>query len=86
MEDAFATADAIVRDWTTDVPFLPDDDVGADSAGWDAVRQEVESQSAAPISWEDWRKIDSVEKEKGRAKDKEREKFTTTKDMLAVVQ
>jgi len=37
------------------------------------------------VSWADWRKIDQAEKEKGRAKGKEREKFTRIEDMLAVL-
>lgn len=86
MEDAFATGDAIVQDWATGVPFLSDDDKCRDTAGWDAVRHEVKSQQAGPISWADWRRIDAEERERGKVKNKQREKFTTTRDMLSVVQ
>lgn len=87
MEDAFMTGQAIVDDWRSGVKFLSfenDDDSGA-HAGWDGIAAEVPKGDAKIIDWQDWQKIDQVEREKGKLKGKEREKLPTTADMLAVV-
>jgi adrenodoxin-NADP+ reductase len=81
MADAFATADAIVEDWHGHKPFL----AAQDGRGWEGVRVEAEKRGVRRISWADWKKIDSVEKERGRLVGKEREKFTRIADMLAVL-
>ncbi|GME23810.1 NADPh-adrenodoxin reductase [Neofusicoccum parvum] len=79
MEDAFVTADAIARDWLEGMPFLP-----GDGKGWGKVR-ELLDRRVRPVSWEDWKRIDVVERERGKAKGKEREKFVRKKDMLEVL-
>ncbi|KAL2137408.1 hypothetical protein VTI74DRAFT_29 [Chaetomium olivicolor] len=86
MEDAFSTGDAIAGDWADKgVRFLNDgeEDVG----GWDGVRKEVgeEGLKGRVVDWEGWRRIDRAEKERGRRVGKEREKFTRTGEMLAVL-
>ncbi|KAK3944797.1 hypothetical protein QBC46DRAFT_146206 [Diplogelasinospora grovesii] len=87
MLDAFATADAIAQDWTSSeqpVQFLNED--GKEAAGWEAVKSETGATNKGKVvSWEDWQRIDSAEKERGKAAGKEREKFTKTTDMLAVL-
>ncbi|KAL2157503.1 hypothetical protein VTH06DRAFT_6054 [Thermothelomyces fergusii] len=87
MEDAFSTADALAEDWLAPggrVPFLNDD--GRSAGGWDAVRAEVPPDtSARVVHWDGWKKIDAAERERGRRVGKEREKFTRTRDMLAVL-
>ncbi|KAK4134158.1 NADPH:adrenodoxin oxidoreductase-like protein [Trichocladium antarcticum] len=86
MEDAFATADAISRDWGSgDVPFLNPDGEGGEAAGWDGVRRETGVGRARVVDWDGWRRIDRAERERGRLVGKEREKFTRTADMLAVL-
>lgn len=85
MEDAFGTADAIAADWgDSRIEFLND---GADKvAGWDGVKSEVSDLSGKTVvDWEGWRRIDQAERERGKEKGKEREKFVRTQDMLAVV-
>lgn len=85
MQDAFITGDALVSDWLAGAPFLSNK--GEQSVGgWDAVAQEAGLTSASKaVAWDDWRKIDQAERERGRSKGKEREKFARTADMLAVL-
>ncbi|KAI0009713.1 nucleotide-binding domain-containing protein [Xylariaceae sp. FL0662B] len=79
MEDAFSTGDAIASDWNADAPFL----TGESSSGWEALRTEVDQSKCSVIQWEDWKKIDKAEKERGLQFGKEREKFTSTTEMLS---
>lgn len=83
MNDAFATGDAIANDWLTGTAFLQSD---SKAAGWDGIRGESGTVNAdKAINWDNWRQIDKVEKEKGGSKGKEREKFTSTTQMLSVI-
>jgi len=85
MYDAFETADAIVNDWITgEREFMNAGD--EEKRGWDAVRGEAKSGGMRPVSWEEWRKIDAAEKERGAKAGKEREKFVSEKEMLAVIE
>lgn len=79
MEDAFATAEAIVEDWEANPPFLNGGD------GWDVLKGEVKSQKVRTVSWEDWKRIDAAERARGRSREKEREKLTKVEDMLKVL-
>ena len=79
MEDAFDTAESIAKDWENKEPFIP----GAN--GWDELREAAATQALRAVSWDDWRKIDAAEKRRGKAKGKEREKFTSISAMLAVL-
>lgn len=87
MQDAFMTADAIVEDWASQAPFLPETAQTADAAGWEAVQFESVQSAAAPVvvGWDDWQKIDRAERERGQKAGKEREKFVKTEDMLHLV-
>ena len=84
MQDAFSTADAITEDWYLHVPFLNSENEGT-GLGWDGVKEEAEHRGCRRVSWQDWQKIDAVEKGRGQSKGKEREKFTRIEDMLAVL-
>jgi adrenodoxin-NADP+ reductase len=89
MEDAFSTADAIAEDWGAaggKVRFLNDGE-GGDVEGWEGVRREVGGgiDNARVVDWEGWRRIDAAERERGGKVGKEREKFTRTAEMLAVL-
>ncbi|KAJ2975238.1 hypothetical protein NUW58_g8412 [Xylaria curta] len=79
MEDAFSTGDAIAADWAAETPFL---DSGV-SHGWEGLRTEVDKDHCRVIQWEDWKKIDQAERERGLLAGKEREKFTSTSEMLS---
>lgn len=83
MADAFATADAISEDWHMKKVFLNKGDTAA--LGWDGIEAEAKKRGCRRISWDDWKKIDNVEKARGKEQGRERVKFTNIKDMLAVV-
>jgi adrenodoxin-NADP+ reductase len=80
MQDAFSTADSIAEDWYSHANFLE-----SSGSGWDEVKEVAQSKGCRPVNWEDWQKIDAVEKSRGRSTGKEREKFTRIEDMLAVL-
>lgn len=89
MEDAFATAEAIAEDWKAGKGFLGQ--FGAaqpskvDSAGWEGVQSDTgRSVSNSAVDWEGWLAIDKAERDRGRLKGKDRDKFTATSDMLSV--
>jgi adrenodoxin-NADP+ reductase len=85
MYDAFETADAIVNDWVTgERKFMNAGE--EDKRGWEAVQEEVKARGMRPVSWEDWRKIDAAEKERGTRLGKDREKFVSEEEMLAVLE
>ena len=77
MEEAFATAEAIAIDWENKKSFLQGGE------GWDAIRRDAKLHPVRFVSWQDWLKIDAAEKARGKAMGKEREKFTSVKDMLS---
>ncbi|KAG4435686.1 hypothetical protein IFR05_008821 [Cadophora sp. M221] len=83
MEDAFSTADSIAMDWYGKVPFLNGE--GGDGLGWEGAKDEAEKRGCRRVSWEDWKKIDGVERSNGQENGKVREKFNNVKDMLAVL-
>ncbi|KAK8206991.1 hypothetical protein IWZ01DRAFT_438565 [Phyllosticta capitalensis] len=80
MDDAFATADTIVQDWTQKAKFID-----GDAEGWDALSQEAKGKGLRTVSWEDWKRIDETERAKGKEMGKERAKFVNTEDMLKVL-
>ncbi|KAK5998171.1 Ferredoxin--NADP(+) reductase [Cladobotryum mycophilum] len=85
MHDAFATGDTIVEDWLSGAAFLDAYQSQNNMGGWDAVKQDIGSAATRAVTWDQWRQIDRAERDRGRAKGKEREKFTNTEDMLSVV-
>lgn len=85
MEDAFSTADTIAHDVHKKAALL---DLGEDGSrhGWAGVEADTPSnQLSRVVSWQDWQLIDQAEKAKGKLASKERIKFTSTKDMLALL-
>ena len=54
--------------------------------GWDGVKGEAERRGLRRVSWSDWERIDAAEKQNGKKIGKEREKFSTVKDMLEVLE
>lgn len=81
MQDAFTTGDALVQDWISGKEFL-----STSGSGWEGVKAEIGASNASrAVMWDQWRKIDAAEKARGLANGKIREKFTNTKDMLAVL-
>lgn len=85
MSDAFITGDAIVHDWLAGKPFLHSQNT-SHAAAWEGVSSDASTVDPAyALSWKDWKAIDGAEKSAGMLKGKEREKFTSIRDMLAVV-
>ncbi|KAK3688415.1 hypothetical protein B0T22DRAFT_439961 [Podospora appendiculata] len=82
MEDAFATGDVIVEDYASNAQSLNDHQK---VSGWEGVKRDAKVNKARVVSWADWQKIDSAERQRGQAIGKGREKFTSIKDMLAVL-
>lgn len=92
MEDAFASADILLKDWEDGVKFLGGGtkaDPGSTGLGWDGVLREdeltTEHHQLRPVSWSDWLKIDKVEKERGHETGKPREKIQTIDGMLRIL-
>lgn len=83
MEDAFTTGDAIAHDWSAGAQFLGGKETPR--GGWEAVVSDNGRPAAKIVDWNDWQKIDQVEKSRGETKGKEREKLVHTRDMLAVI-
>ena len=79
MEDAFDTAESIAQDWENEETFM------SGTGGWDALQRETAVKRLRPVSWDDWKIIDALEKERGKAQSKEREKFTSIPKMLGVL-
>ncbi|KAF6239422.1 hypothetical protein HO173_002684 [Letharia columbiana] len=79
MEDAFDTAESIAKDWENKEPFM------SGTNGWDALQEDAAARHLKPVSWENWKKIDVAEKGRGKAKGREREKFTSIPDMLEML-
>ncbi len=51
----------------------------------DAVREILAAKGVRAVSFDDWRRIDAAEIERGKAHGKPREKFVTVEEMLAVL-
>lgn len=88
MNDAFATAEAIAGDWEKGVSFLnghEGGEGGSTGLGWEGVKNEAERKGLRRVSWQEWEVIDRAEKERGRLKGKEREKFSSVEEMLGVL-
>lgn len=96
MGDAFITAEAIVEDWKRsqspsaagtgmrDKSFTG----SPEKRGWEGVKAAAEDAelNLRPVSWEDWTKIDKVERERGAMNGgKPREKIVSVEDMLRVL-
>lgn len=80
MQDAFESGDSIVQDWLSGAEFLGHGS-SETRAGWQGVRH-GRGQAMNVIHWPGWKKIDQAERARGHARGKEREKFTSTAEML----
>ncbi|KHJ32091.1 putative nadph-adrenodoxin reductase arh1 [Erysiphe necator] len=85
MEDAFLSAEAIAQDWFKGAPFLSTGKACESVLGWAAVKDIAKKYGCRPVSWPEWEKIDKIEKQNGRKKGKEREKFSKIEDILAIL-
>ncbi|KAF2708681.1 FAD/NAD(P)-binding domain-containing protein [Pleomassaria siparia CBS 279.74] len=87
MADAFTSADVIAEDWNANVPFLNSErsDNRSTGLGWEGVRADVEAKGVRALSWEDWKRIDLAERQRGEKKGKLRDKFGSVEEMLQVL-
>lgn len=86
MNDAFATAEAIAEDWYSHALFIgKENGISTSKDGWAGVQGEAEKRGCRRVNWQDWELIDKAERQNGKVKGKEREKFTRIEDMLAVL-
>ncbi|GAA5985929.1 hypothetical protein JCM11641_004831 [Rhodosporidiobolus odoratus] len=83
MFDAFAAADLIASDFSS--PSTSSTSAATAASVRPPLPIEELRGSARVVSWEDWERIDKVERERGREKGKIREKFTSVKEMLDVL-
>ncbi|KAF7559450.1 hypothetical protein G7046_g4697 [Stylonectria norvegica] len=84
MQDSFITGDAIAEDWLSGASFTGSTS-GHQASGWEGVKSEPGSSVSKAVAWDDWRRIDQAERDRGRSMGKDREKFTSTAEMLAVL-
>lgn len=85
MTDAFTTADTIVQDLASHGGSLLHYPEQSSGLGWDGVKAEADRRGLRPTSWQDWQRIDAVERELGQQKGKLRDKITRVEDMLEMV-
>lgn len=84
MEDAFQTADAVVSDIDERAALLNGVERST-GLGWERVKEEVESEGKRWTNWKDWKRIDEIEKERGKELGKPREKIVSVEEMLKVL-
>lgn len=87
MTDAFTTADTIIKDVAThgDSGSLLNGPGSGSGLGWTGVKLEAERRGLRATSWQDWQRIDAVERERGQEKGKVRTKFGRVEEMLEVI-
>jgi adrenodoxin-NADP+ reductase len=84
MDDAFHSADIIMKDWEDKVRFNESGDEKS-RGGWEIVKKEVQKRGIRSVSWADWEKIDAVERNRGQEKGKVREKVRSIDEMLKIL-
>ncbi|EME86647.1 uncharacterized protein MYCFIDRAFT_98106, partial [Pseudocercospora fijiensis CIRAD86] len=84
LDDAFTTADVIVKDWKDGVPFNEGGDWSR-KAGLEEVKKTIAERGIRSVSWQDWERIDAEELRRGKEKGKEREKCRSVQDMLQIL-
>ncbi|KAJ5666651.1 hypothetical protein N7462_011060 [Penicillium macrosclerotiorum] len=87
MTDAFTTADTLIQDLASHSSSgtLLNTPENSSGLGWDGVKPEAARLGLRPTSWQDWQRIDAVERERGQQKGKARDKFGRVEDMLEVI-
>jgi adrenodoxin-NADP+ reductase len=83
MDDAFNTADIILRDWEGEAKF--NNDAAGEKDGYEGVKKEMERRGVRAVSWSDWMKIDAEERRRGKEKGKQREKVRSTEEMMKIL-
>jgi adrenodoxin-NADP+ reductase len=81
MDDAFNTADSIIRD----IPAENSLSCRSTGRGWDAIKALADKKGLRRVSWTDWRRIDEAERLGGGEKGKDREKIISVVEMLSLL-
>ena len=77
--DSVATVKALLEDWkASSLPARGD-------VSLDATLSLMKAKGLRPISFADWQKLDKLERERGAASGKIREKFASVEEMLAAL-
>ena len=59
--------------------------MGGGGGGPHVLKKQAQASGLRTVDWSDWQKIDTAEKKRGKVWGKEREKFTSIKEMLEVL-
>ncbi|KAG0051309.1 hypothetical protein BGZ83_003869 [Gryganskiella cystojenkinii] len=85
MADAYQTADTIIADWNRGEPMLSNSNDSTPKAGGKAILEKLAAQGHKAVSYQDWKRIEQKEFERGAKVGKPREKFLTVEEMLKVL-
>ncbi|KAG5439713.1 hypothetical protein PCK2_000753 [Pneumocystis canis] len=85
MYDAFETSDSIIEDWNTGKSFLNPATVEF-KPGFNALLTHFKDKNIRFIQWKDWKKLEDLEYKKGEKLGKIREKFTSIKEILEILE
>jgi adrenodoxin-NADP+ reductase len=80
MVSAYETADSLVQDWQDGKEFLSPEG----EKGWEGLERRVEGEGGRVVGWEEWKRIEGEEEQRGRQRGKEREKIVDVGEMLEV--
>jgi len=79
MNDAFRTGQLVVQDLKSGEIKLK-----SQNKGFEVISSLLHSRGVKPVSFDQWRKIDQVEQERGRKLGKPREKIISVQEMLDI--
>ncbi|KAJ5703047.1 hypothetical protein N7488_010595 [Penicillium malachiteum] len=82
MTDAFTTVDTILQDLASHNGSLLNGPGQSTGLGWDGIKAVAQERGLRATSWEDWQRIDAIERERGQQQGRPREKFTRVQEML----
>ncbi|KAG5438431.1 hypothetical protein PCANB_002920 [Pneumocystis canis] len=85
MHDAFETSNSIIEDWNAGKPFLNPNTVDF-KPGFNALLTHFKNKNIRFIEWKDWKKLEDLEYKKGEKLGKIREKFTSIKEILEILE
>lgn len=86
MMDAFSTAEEMAADMLgSSRDALLNSPASGTGLGWEGVRPEAEKRGIRTTTWNDWERLDAMEKARGKDKGKIRDKVDRVEDMLKMM-
>eukprot|EP00842_Homolaphlyctis_polyrhiza_P004743 jgi/Hompol1/526/HPOL_005346-RA len=85
MYDAFETAESLLEDLANGKLAKSDSVARTGLRGFDAVKDILESRGTRTTTFADWKRLDEIEKQRGIAAGKEREKIVSVTEMLELL-